>query len=75
MPAKSEAQAGLMGLALSVKRGDKKLGDIRPGLRRKIVEINESMSDEELTKFTSTERKGLPKYKGTRTSKLRKVHG
>ncbi len=74
MPAKSKAQHGMMGMALAYKRGDMKESDLPAGIRNKIKQMAESMTDKELSEFTSTKTKRLPKHvgKGPR-QRIRKV--
>lgn len=74
MPAKSKAQHGIMGMALAYKRGKMKESDIPAGVRKKVKQIAASMSDEQLSDFTSTKTKGMRKHvgKGPR-AKMRKV--
>jgi hypothetical protein len=56
MPAKSEAQQRLMGMALAAKRG-------KGHFSRKIHEIADSMSEKQLHDFAATKHKGLPPKK------------
>lgn len=58
MPAKSKAQQQAAGAALSAKRGDTKVGDLGGASR----EMYDSMSEEELEEFASTDREGLPDH-------------
>jgi len=60
MPSKSKTQQRLMGLALSYKRGKKKLKDLPPSLDRKIKKISKSMTDDQLSDFAKTKHKDLP---------------
>lgn len=62
MPAKSKAQQRAAGAALSAKRGDTKVSELRGASRS----MYESMSEEELEEFASTDRKGLPEHKEAR---------
>lgn len=59
MPAKSKAQQKAAGAALSAKRGETKVGDLKGPSR----DMYESMSEKELEEFASTKRKGLPEKK------------
>ena len=59
MPAKSKAQQKAAGAALSAKRGETKVGDLKGPSR----DMYESMSEKELEEFASTKRKGLPDHK------------
>lgn len=59
MPAKSKAQQKAAGAALSAKRGETKVGDLKGASR----DMYESMSEKELEEFASTRRKGLPEKK------------
>lgn len=58
MPAKSKAQQKAAGAALSAKRGDTKKSDLK-GASKSMVD---SMSEKELEKMASTERKGKPEH-------------
>ena len=64
MPAKSQKQHGIMGMALAYKRGKLKAADIPERIRKKIKQIAKSMSDEQLSDFTKTRAKSLPKRIG-----------
>lgn len=56
----SKAQQALFGIALSVKRGDKKLEDIPTENRDKIQEIVDSMTEKQINDYASTKTDGLP---------------
>ena len=56
MPAKSEAQQRLMGMALAAKRG-------KGHFSGKIKEIADSMSEKQLHDFAATKHEGLPEKK------------
>lgn len=56
MPAQSKAQQRAAGAALSAKRGDTKVSDLQGASK----EMYDSMSEEELEKYASTDRKDLP---------------
>ena len=56
MPAKSQAQQKAAGAALSAKRGDTPKSKLRGASKQ----MAESMSEKELDKMASTERKGKP---------------
>lgn len=58
MPAKSKAQQKAAGAALSAKRGDTRKSDLK-GPSKSMVE---SMSEAELERMASTERKGKPEH-------------
>lgn len=62
MPAKSQAQQKLMGLALAVKRGNV----AKSKVSKQIQKLANSMSEKDLKKFAGTKLKGLP-------SKLKEV--
>jgi hypothetical protein len=62
MPAKSQAQQKLMGLALAVKRGNV----AKSKVSKQIQQLANSMSEKDLKKFAGTKFKGLP-------SKLKEV--
>lgn len=57
MPAKSQQQQKIMGLALAYKRGEVPASKVSA----KAKELAKSMSEKELEKFASTKHKGLPK--------------
>ena len=59
MPAKSKAQQKAAGAALSAKRGETKVGELKGASR----DMYESMSKKELEELASTKRKGLPEKK------------
>lgn len=56
MPAKSKAQQMAAGAALSAKRGDTKVSELQGASKQ----MYESMSEDELEDFASTDREGLP---------------
>jgi len=58
MPAKSKAQQKAAGAALSAKRGEQKVGDLKGASRS----MYKSMSEKELHDFASTTRKGKPQH-------------
>lgn len=57
MPAKSQQQQKLMGLALSVKKGDTPASEVSQAVR----DMVKNMSKKELEKYATTKHKGLPK--------------
>lgn len=57
MPAKSQAQQKLMGLALAVKRGDV----AKKSVSKQIQNLAKSMSEKDLKKFAGTKHADLPK--------------
>ncbi len=59
MPAKSKAQQMAAGLALSVKRGEKKKSELKGAAK----EMEETMSEQELEELASGKRKGKPEHK------------
>ena len=59
MPAKSKSQQQAAGAALSAKRGDTQVGELRGAARS----MYDSMSEKELEEFASTKRKGKPRKK------------
>ena len=59
MPAKSQAQQKAAGAALSAKRGDTKVSDLK-GASKSMVE---SMIEVQLEELASTKRKGKPERK------------
>ncbi|WP_370190719.1 DUF3008 family protein [Qipengyuania sp.] len=58
MPAKSKAQQRAAGAALAAKRGETKVDDLKGASR----EMYDSMSEDELEDFASTELDGLPDH-------------
>jgi hypothetical protein len=58
MPAKSKAQQRAAGAALSAKRGDTKVGELKGASK----EMYESMTEKQLQEFAETERKGKPEH-------------
>ena len=56
MPAKSKAQQKAAGAALSAKRGETKISELQGASK----EMYDSMTEDELEDFASTDRKGLP---------------
>jgi hypothetical protein len=58
MPAKSQAQQKAAGAALSAKRGEQEVSDLKGASRS----MEKSMSQEELEKMASTKRKGKPQH-------------
>ncbi len=68
MPAFSQQQQKLMGLALSYKRGKVASSDVS----KSVKDLAASMSEKELEKFASTKHAGLPKKVGeTKTTMTR----
>ncbi|CAN7634301.1 hypothetical protein ASC89_19815 [Devosia sp. Root413D1] len=60
MPATSKAQQKAAGAALSAKRGDTKVKDLKGASKS----MYKSMSENQLEEFAETKRKGLPEHKG-----------
>lgn len=60
MPAKSKAQQKAAGAALSAKRGETKVSELKGASR----EMYDSMNEQQLEEFAETRRKGLPPKKG-----------
>jgi len=58
MPAKSQAQQKAAGAALSAKRGDTKVGELKGAAKS----MYKSMSEKQLDEFASTKRKGKPEH-------------
>jgi hypothetical protein len=58
MPAKSKAQQKAAGAALSAKRGDTEVSELRGASKS----MYKSMSEKELDKMASTKRKGKPEH-------------
>ena len=56
MPAQSKAQQRAAGAALSAKRGETKVGDLKGASK----DMYDSMTEEELEDFASTDHDGLP---------------
>jgi hypothetical protein len=59
MPARSKAQQKAAGAALSAKRGDTKVGDLKGASKG----MYKSMSEHELEELAATDRKDLPERK------------
>ena len=59
MPAKSQAQQKAAGAALSAKRGDTKVSELKGASKS----MYKSMSEKELDELASTKRKGKPEHK------------
>ncbi len=59
MPAKSQAQQKAAGAALSAKRGETKVNELKGASKS----MYESMSEKELDELASTKRKGKPEHK------------
>lgn len=59
MPATSKAQQMAAGAALSAKRGETKVGELKGASR----DMYESMTEDQLEEFAETDRKGLPDKK------------
>lgn len=60
-----------MGLVLSVKGGKTKIGDVRPGIRKKVERMAAEMTTEQLKDYTSTPTKGLPRHAGSTHARMR----
>ncbi len=58
MPARSKAQQRAAGAALSAKRGETKVGDLKGASR----EMYDSMSEDELEDFAKTDLDSLPDH-------------
>lgn len=58
MPAKSKAQQKAAGAALSAKRGEAKVSDLKGASR----EMYESMDEAQLEELAETPRKGKPEH-------------
>lgn len=48
--------SGLMGLVLSVHKGEKKLSEVRPGMKKKVERIMREMGPEQLATFDPANR-------------------
>jgi hypothetical protein len=59
MPAKSGAQQKAAGAALSAKRGETKVGELKGASKS----MYDTMSEKELDEMASTKRKGKPEHK------------
>ncbi|MBA4491675.1 DUF3008 family protein [Paracoccus sp. S1E-3] len=60
MPAKSKAQQRAAGAALSAKRGETSVDELRGASK----EMYDSMTEDELEELASTPLKGMPEHKG-----------
>ncbi len=72
MPALSQQQQKIMGLALAYKRGNVSASEVSPTIKK----IASGMSEKELEKYASTKHKGLPKKVGEtkiKVSELQKM--
>ena len=58
MPAKSKAQQMAAGAALAARRGEQKVSDLDGAARS----MYDSMTEEELEKMASTQRRGKPQH-------------
>jgi hypothetical protein len=58
MPAKSKSQQMAAGAALSAKRGERKVGELKGASKS----MYRSMSEKELHDMASTKRKGKPQH-------------
>ena len=58
MPAKSKAQQKAAGAALSAKRGEQKVGDLKGASKS----MYKSMSEKELHDMAATKRNGKPEH-------------
>jgi hypothetical protein len=68
MPARSQQQQKIMGLALAYKRGEVPASKVS----QKVKDLAKTMSEKELEKYASTKHKGLPiKVKESRLSTFR----
>jgi hypothetical protein len=66
----SKQQQKIMGLALSVKRGDTKKSEVS----KKVKDIAKKMSEKDLEDFAGTKHKGLPKKKkDTKEEEVKKL--
>ncbi|WP_423067145.1 DUF3008 family protein [Devosia sp. CN2-171] len=59
MPATSKAQQKAAGAALSAKRGDTKVGELKGASKS----MYKSMNEQELEEFATTRHKDLPEHK------------
>lgn len=64
MPAKSQAQQKAAGAALSAKKGDTKVGDLKGAAKS----MHDSMSKPQLEEMAHTSRSGKPQHKQTSRS-------
>lgn len=65
----SKQQQKIMGLALSVKRGDTK----KSGVSKKVQDMAKKMSEKDLEDFAGTKHKGLPKKKKETKEEVKKL--
>ena len=65
----SKQQQKIMGLALSVKRGDTP----KTKVSKKVQDMAKKMSEKDLEDFAKTKHKGLPKTKETEESDIKKI--
>lgn len=64
MPAKSQSQQHLMGMAQAVREGKKPLRSLPRGAQEKVKAVNKSMGAKALKHFASTPSKHLPERVG-----------
>jgi len=57
MPAKSERQRRLFGMALAYKRGEVSLRELPKGVREDIKRIAKTMTEEEIRKYAKKRKK------------------
>ncbi len=62
MPSKSKSQQKAAGAALSAKRGDTKVSELKGASKS----MYKSMSEKQLDEFATAKRKGLPEHKDAR---------
>lgn len=68
MPAKSEAQQRLFGMALAAKRG-------KGHFSKEVEELADSMSEKKLKDFAKTKHEGLPEKKAMTTQQQAYING
>jgi len=62
MPAVSQAQQKLFGIAYAVKQGHMKLDDVAPEYRDKVKDLVGGMTADQLKDYAETAREGLPQH-------------
>jgi hypothetical protein len=63
MPAQSQIQQMMMGIAYAVKTGKKKLSDVDPEYRDRVEKLVSGMTTKQLKDFAATKHEGLPYQK------------
>lgn len=65
--------SGLMDLVLSVQKGERKLSEVRPGMKKKVERIIREMGPERLATFDRTKRTAPQHFDTGQHAKVRGV--